>query len=58
MLAAHPTRGVVCLAEFTLPRNSKIGRGREYEPEEGNRLRTFKIYRYDPDTGANPRFDL
>ena len=27
------------------------------EAEEGKRLRTFKIYRYDPDSGANPRWD-
>jgi succinate dehydrogenase / fumarate reductase iron-sulfur subunit len=45
------------LAEFTLPRNSKITKGRTYAPEQGKRLRSFKIYRYDPDTGANPRFD-
>ena len=45
------------MAEFTLPKNSKITRGREWKSEEGKRLRTFKIYRYDPDSGANPRFD-
>ena len=45
------------MAEFTLPKNSKITKGRTYKPEEGKRLRTFKIYRYDPDTGANPRWD-
>ncbi len=45
------------MAEFTLPKNSKIARGREWKAEEGKRLRTFKIYRYDPDSGANPRFD-
>ena len=45
------------MAEFTLPKNSKITKGRTYEPEQGARLRTFKIYRYDPDSGANPRFD-
>lgn len=45
------------MAEFTLPKNSKITRGREYEPEKGERLRTFTIYRYDPDSAANPRFD-
>ena len=26
-------------------------------PRTGKRLKTFKIYRYDPDSGANPRFD-
>ena len=45
------------MAEFTLPKNSKVTRGREWKPEEGKRLKTFKIYRYDPDSGANPRFD-
>ena len=45
------------MAEFTLPKNSKITKGRECKPEEGKRLKTFKIYRYDPDSGANPRFD-
>jgi succinate dehydrogenase / fumarate reductase iron-sulfur subunit len=45
------------LAEFTLPKNSKIVRGRDYKAEEGKHLRTFKVYRYDPDTGANPRWD-
>ena len=45
------------MAEFTLPKNSKITKGRTYKPEEGKRLRTFKIYRYDPDSGANPRWD-
>ena len=45
------------MAEFTLPKNSKITKGREWKPEQGKRLKTFKIYRYDPDSGANPRFD-
>src|SRR5688500_14313823 len=47
----------MALAEFTLPKNSKVTKGREYKAEAGKRLRTFKIYRYDPDTGANPRWD-
>ena len=58
MLAARAKQGVMGLAEFTLPKNSKITKGREYKPEEGKRLKTFKIYRYDPDSGANPRYDL
>ena len=45
------------MAEFTLPKNSKITKGREWQAEDGKRLRTFKVYRYDPDTAANPRFD-
>ncbi len=45
------------MAEFTLPRNSRITKGRSHAPEGGGRSRTFRIYRYDPDTGANPRYD-
>jgi len=45
------------LAEFRLPKNSRITKGREHKPEDGKRLKAFKIYRYDPDSGANPRFD-
>lgn len=46
------------MAEFTLPKNSKISKkGRTYKAEEGKRQKRFKIYRYDPDSGANPRYD-
>ena len=45
------------MAEFRLPRNSRVTKGQKYPAEGGKRLRTFKIYRYDPDTGANPRYD-
>ena len=45
------------MAEFTLPRNSKITKGRAHPAGAGKRLKSFKVYRYDPDTGANPRYD-
>jgi succinate dehydrogenase / fumarate reductase, iron-sulfur subunit len=45
------------LAEFTLPRNSKIAKGRTYKAETGQRLKAFRVYRYDPDNSANPRWD-
>ena len=45
------------MAEFRLPKNSRITKGKKYPAEEGKRLKTFKIYRYDPDSGANPRWD-
>jgi succinate dehydrogenase / fumarate reductase iron-sulfur subunit len=45
------------LAEFTLPKNSRIKKGETYPAEAGKRLKSFKIYRYDPDSGANPRWD-
>src|SRR3954453_2599000 len=45
------------LAEFFLPRNSTVKKGREHPPEQGARLKTFKIYRYDPDTSTTPGFE-
>jgi len=45
------------LAEFRLPKNSRITKGTTHPSEEGKRLKTFKIYRYDPDSTANPRYD-
>ena len=45
------------MAEFTLPKNSKIVQGRAWKPDQGKHLRAFKVYRYDPDSAANPRWD-
>ena len=46
------------MAEFTLPKNSKVTKGRTHKAEgDAKRARAFKIYRYDPDSGANPRYD-
>jgi len=45
------------LAEFRLPKNSRVSKGKTHPAEQGTRLKTFKIYRYDPDTGHNPRVD-
>ena len=46
------------MATFTLPKNSKItGKTREHKAEGGTRIQKFKIYRYDPDSGENPRYD-
>ncbi len=45
------------MAEFFLPKNSVVKHGRKHRAEAGKRLKDFKVYRYDPDTGANPRFD-
>ncbi|MBI3451608.1 MAG: succinate dehydrogenase iron-sulfur subunit [Rhodospirillales bacterium] len=47
------------MAEFTLPANSKVVPGKTYPaPAKAGRLREFRIYRWDPDTGANPRMDV
>ena len=45
------------MAEFFLPKNSTIKKGRAHRAEAGKRMRSFKVYRYDPDSGANPRYD-
>jgi succinate dehydrogenase / fumarate reductase iron-sulfur subunit len=46
------------MAEFTLPANSIIGTGKTHPaPGGAKRLKTFRIYRYDPDSGENPRVD-
>ena len=50
------------MAQFTLPQNSKIKKGRSYplpeaEKQQAKKTRNFKVYRYDPDSGENPRTD-
>jgi len=47
------------MAEFALPKNSKINKnGVKHAVAPGaKRAKTFSIYRWDPDTGENPRFD-
>jgi succinate dehydrogenase / fumarate reductase iron-sulfur subunit len=46
------------MATFTLPKNSTIGTGKTYKAEPGaTNVKSFKIYRFDPDTGENPRYD-
>jgi succinate dehydrogenase / fumarate reductase iron-sulfur subunit len=46
------------MVEFALPRNSKIQEGKRFAaPAGATKVRTFKIYRWDPDSGENPRLD-
>ena len=46
------------MVEFTLPTNSKIGPGKSFAAADGaSNTKIFKIYRYDPDSGENPRLD-
>jgi len=46
------------MAEFRLPKNSRITQGKHFPaPEGASNVRTFRIYRYDPDSGENPRLD-
>jgi succinate dehydrogenase / fumarate reductase iron-sulfur subunit len=47
------------MAEFTLPKNSKVTKGNTFAAPSGtNNVRTFKIYRWSPDDDANPRTDV
>ena len=48
------------MAEFSLPKNSRMVVGKTWPKPEGadaSTLRTFKIYRWNPDTKENPRID-
>ena len=45
------------MAEFFLPKNSTITKGREHKAPGAARVRRFKIYRWDPEGGRNPRYD-
>jgi succinate dehydrogenase / fumarate reductase iron-sulfur subunit len=46
------------MAEFTLPKNSKIkGKGHAYRAPEAKKVKKLKVYRWDPDTKENPRYD-
>jgi succinate dehydrogenase / fumarate reductase iron-sulfur subunit len=46
------------MAEFTLPANSKVGVGKTYPASTGaKRVKAFKIYRWNPEDGQNPRLD-
>ena len=46
------------MAQFSLPRNSTVGAGKTHDHANGAaRTRTFSVYRWDPDSGDNPRVD-
>ena len=46
------------MAEFRLPKNSRIKEGKLFKaPAGAKNLKRFRVYRYDPDSGENPRID-
>ena len=46
------------MAQFTLPKNSKVTKGHKFEaPENAKSVKTFKVYRWDPDHSETPRMD-
>ena len=46
------------MAEFTLPKKSKVIEGKEWpKPEGATNTKAIKIYRWSPDDDQNPRLD-
>ena len=45
------------MVELLLPKNSKVVKGKHYSEKGSKNLKTFLIYRYDPDKSEQPRID-
>jgi succinate dehydrogenase / fumarate reductase iron-sulfur subunit len=46
------------MVELLLPRNSKVGKGRHHPaPAGAKRVKTFSVYRWDPEGSGNPVWD-
>ena len=46
------------MAEFTLPKNSKVQKGKKFAAKaDAKNVRTFRVYRWNPDDQQNPRID-
>ncbi|WP_342363556.1 succinate dehydrogenase iron-sulfur subunit [Terrarubrum flagellatum] len=46
------------MAEFALPKNSRVTEGKSWPKPAGAKTTTeFRVYRWNPDDGANPRID-
>ncbi len=45
------------MAEFSLPKNSKIQPGKHFPAKDAKKPRIFRVYRWSPDDGKNPRVD-
>ena len=46
------------MVQLTLPKNSRIKPGKVWpKPAGATNLKEFRVYRWDPDTGENPRLD-
>src|SRR6476620_5519750 len=51
-------RGFTEMGQFTLPQNSKVTEGKIWAyPSGAQTVRDFRIYRWNPDEGKNPRMD-
>ena len=46
------------MVELVMPKNSRVQKGRHHPaPEGAKKVKTFKVYRYDPEGTENPRWD-
>lgn len=46
------------MAEFRLPKNSRVTKGKRFDaPKDAKNTKTFRIYRWEPEAGENPRVD-
>ncbi|MGJ8664488.1 MAG: succinate dehydrogenase iron-sulfur subunit [Marinicella sp.] len=45
------------MAEFRLPKNSRVQKGKHHPASGGANLATVKVYRWSPDDNENPRTD-
>ena len=46
------------MVQLRLPANSKIRTGKSWpQSDDATRTKTFKVYRWNPDDGQNPRID-
>lgn len=45
------------MVQLSLPKNSKVNKGTKWPVQSGKRMKTFKIYRFDPEQGGQPSWD-
>lgn len=45
------------MAQFSLPKNSKVQKGSYFKAEGASNIKKLKVYRWNPDSGENPRTD-
>jgi len=45
------------MAEFTLPKNSKVGKGKTVKADGATNTKPFHVYRWNPDDDENPHMD-
>jgi succinate dehydrogenase / fumarate reductase iron-sulfur subunit len=47
------------MVQLTLPKNSKVGQGKRWPaPAAAKRVKAFRVYRWDPEGGGAPRWDV